>query len=804
MTRRGGKRSRGVTRADPEGGPFAQLAACLWDELYDRERRWSYRELANKTGGAVAYTTVRNIFVGEPWKWPKGQPLLSALGVRNDDLEIWRNRWATARREEDERRRQHGLDPLPWLDDKDHDVPIAERAVEDWAAWPRGRTKLNVLVGHLAGLFRRHRRGAAWERRVVLTMIRDQAAEVLGHTVVDDIRPTFRPAGHRNRSGAAETSVRDLFENAGMRLVLLSEPGLGKTYQLAHLARGLAEEQLARLGEPGEPGHEPWWEIQPVPFLLRLDTYQGQPLEEWLATAINRQYGYAIGQARSWLQAPGVLPLLDGLDEVAEPHRAVCVRQISGWERLGRAFAVTCRSRDYHLARTIRAGAYVEIAPLTRPQVQKFVSAHPQALADVRSALDEDRSAWKLLVSPFMLNVIRRAYADAKATDLRALGADEHDRAPIFDAYVRRMLTHRQSAYDHESTLRWLTWLARTLTARSEHVLYLDRLDPTWVGEDSTTATLAVPGVGRRALLTIDNLGYLVVAILGATLGATALIAADRSASWPAVSVVLTLAIVGFTGAVWDQLLAKGPQPVEEVRWSGELNFSWKGTFGLAPPPKSDSPYNRFLNSLPRGVYFGLVAILTAMSGLQSLFWVAIFWLLTGLYTYGLLGAVLVLSTLNLSLSDRLAPRVVDRRPRPTEGIRRSVRHSVGALTIFGVGFGAAASGVAAMMADAAPRRVALVGVIVGAYVGLSRALGLGGYAILRYAAVRMALARARFAPVRYARFLRDVEGRGLLHRAGSGYVFPHRLIQEHLAVPFDQEVRARLIPTEEAPRHER
>jgi hypothetical protein len=43
---------------------------------------------------------------------------------------------------------------------------------------------------------------------------------------------------------------------------------------------------------------------------------------------------------------------------------------------------------------------------------------------------------------------------------------------------------------------------------------------------------------------------------------------------------------------------------------------------------------------------------------------------------------------------------------------------------------------------------------------------------------------------LRYVRFLHDAEGRVLLRRTGSGFAFPHRMLQEHLSTTPEKLVR--------------
>lgn len=60
--------------------------------------------------------------------------------------------------------------------------------------------------------------------------------------------------------------------------------------------------------------------------------------------------------------------------------------------------------------------------------------------------------------------------------------------------------------------------------------------------------------------------------------------------------------------------------------------------------------------------------------------------------------------------------------------------------------------------------------------------LTFGGFACLQHLSVRILLACKGLAPLRYVRFLDDAAHHMLLHRVGSGYIFIHRLLLEHLA----------------------
>ena len=78
---------------------------------------------------------------------------------------------------------------------------------------------------------------------------------------------------------------------------------------------------------------------------------QAGALEEWLVGGLaSPAYGVPLKLAQSWVDGDQILPLLDGLDEVAAEQRAACVehQRVSGaaTQRLAR-IVVCCRRAAY-------------------------------------------------------------------------------------------------------------------------------------------------------------------------------------------------------------------------------------------------------------------------------------------------------------------------------------------------------------------------------------------------------------------------------------------------------------------------
>jgi hypothetical protein len=131
---------------------------------------------------------------------------------------------------------------------------------------------------------------------------------------------------------------------------------------------------------------------------------------------------------------------------------------------------------------------------------------------------------------------------------------------------------------------------------------------------------------------------------------------------------------------------------------------------------------------------------------------------------------------MTIGLTDRLR----DERAMPNEGIRRSARNSliVGLVIILGAGL------LLGLVGGVTGRlRFGLgAGLTGGLFVALFYGLIYGGAASMQHYMIRAAMARQRWAPWRYGHFLEAMTIRLLLRRAGSAYVFAHRLLRDDFA----------------------
>ncbi|MFF1464545.1 NACHT domain-containing protein [Streptomyces sp. NPDC058330] len=151
------------------------------------------------------------------------------------------------------------------------------------------------------------------------------------------------------------------------RLVVLGEPGSGKTVLAAMLNLGLLAER-----EPGAP----------VPVLLTLSTWDpvSESLRDWIARTLGTAYyGGRTEKPELLLSGSRLLLILDGLDEMPEAARRSAVRMINESCGEGTGVVLTCRSAEYQDvieggSPVLRRAPVVEISPVPTADALAYLS----------------------------------------------------------------------------------------------------------------------------------------------------------------------------------------------------------------------------------------------------------------------------------------------------------------------------------------------------------------------------------------------------------------------------------------------
>jgi len=277
-----------------------------------------------------------------------------------------------------------------------------------------------------------------------------------------------------------EKRIAEVFGELGNTLLILGEPGAGKTISLLELARDLiskAEQQ------PDEP--------IPIPVVFNLSSWRhpNQPLSNWLLEELRTKYQIPKRFGRRWLRDNRLLLLLDSLDEVKGEYRADCVRAINEFLKdVGvPGIAVCSRSSEYmSISDHIKFNGAIRLLPLSLTQVDQYLLGAGTRLAALRKVFHSDHTIRELATSPLMLDVMCLSYQDSEPIDLhdRSLQTKEEHLKHLLDTYVKRMFERKGNAaskYDRQQVTHYLGWLAHNMESRSQSIFLVEDLQPSWL-----------------------------------------------------------------------------------------------------------------------------------------------------------------------------------------------------------------------------------------------------------------------------------------------------------------------------------
>ena len=554
------------------------------------------------------------------------------------------------------------------------------------------------------------------------------------------------------------TPIEQVFDGAAGQLLILGEPGTGKSTKLVELARALIERA------ENDPSH-------PIPVILNLSTWTKKraALDEWMRDELVRLYGVSPERAKQWA-GKDLLPLLDGLDEVARGERAACVTAINTYRQAHglQPLAVCCRREEYDaLPVQLDLDNAVEVDPLSREDVESYLDAQGFKLQRVRHALDGDPELWTLMDTPLMLTVLFLASA-APADD----GTTEPDaRRRLYGRYVKAMFERpRMRRFARNKALRWLGWLAAELSNRHRIPFALEDLDESWL--PSWPARRAAKWLfGLVGGLVFGLVGGLVFGMVGGLVFGLV----------DGLVFGIVLGLLG--GLVFGMVLG----PVDKLE---ALAADWRPVDALR------IDWGR----LPEGLVFGMV--LGQVGGLAlglggGLGGGLVRWLVLGL-VLGLVGGLV------LGLDEALRPAPVSERSTANEGTRRSLRYAIylvsaGLVFSLVLTWGTYALGDRSDTSEPAVGRALLAVAPLIAWFGVFLGLRKGGFFALLHWAVRALLRRLNLAPWAYVSFLDEAKDYLFLRKTGGVYQFFHVTFRDFMAETYGADWLAEPPPPDPA-----
>ncbi|NER26848.1 MAG: NACHT domain-containing protein [Symploca sp. SIO1C4] len=520
------------------------------------------------------------------------------------------------------------------------------------------------------------------------------------------------------------TKVIDQFDELGIgrTLLILGEPGSGKTITLLELARDLINRAERDVNLP-------------MPVVLNLSSWKGgkQTIADWLIVELNNQYQVSKDIGKVWVKEGKLLLLLDGLDEVRNNIRDNCTQALNRFiQQQGETEMVVCsRIKDYAALKSrLHFQAAISVQPLKREQIQQYLTSVGDSVAAVSTALQTDSQLQELAASPLMLNIMAIAYQGMSVEDLPSMNLEQR-RQQIFNAYIDRMFSRRgaDDRYPKPKAMGWLIWLAQRMVQESQTVFLIERMQPSWL-QTSIQRWMYVIGILFIFLLLVWLM-------------------ADRH-YW---TLFIQVSSIIFGSLIcWFLFGFHSIKTVERLKWSGFYTIKHIAIGG-------------FLGSV-LGVVIRIILELTwrllnpntpiSHSSVESVIRGITFGLSIGL----LIGIIRGITGNN-----------IDTKTIPNQGIWQSLKNSIFFALI---GF---------ILLAAIANRVTIWSIFFLGTFGLIFGFAAGGgEACVKHLSLRLILYFNKYIPWNYARFLDYATERIFLQKVGGGYIFIHRLLLEHFA----------------------
>lgn len=261
---------------------------------------------------------------------------------------------------------------------------------------------------------------------------------------------------------------------SGQRLLILGEPGSGKTISLLQLGKMFYHKAQDNILEGL------------IPVVFHLSSWRNkQPIDEWLIEQLYTTYGFPTKRGEEWVNSRILIPLLDGFDYVDTNYQQNCIREIN---KFGASDLIICsrvQQRETLFSQDVqlKVDHTIYIKSLTSTQISKYLEdLNKTTLVEV---LREDYELEKLATIPFWLNMMIDVYADIYE-ELPREGSSTERKEKLFNSYVDKNFQSFKRGknstfkYDKKLTMKFLEWLAK----HSNSVFLIEEIQPFWLSKE--------------------------------------------------------------------------------------------------------------------------------------------------------------------------------------------------------------------------------------------------------------------------------------------------------------------------------
>ncbi|MCL2931034.1 MAG: hypothetical protein MGG11_01660 [Trichodesmium sp. MAG_R03] len=318
-------------------------------------------------------------------------------------------------------------------------------------------------------------RSQSLHHAVIINLVRQQPPQQLKRSWDLEVKVGKRPIFQL----PAQVNIIQVFDRMRGKLLILGNPGGGKTTTLLELARKLVirTEKEKNL---------------PIPVLLDLATWQNnnQKISDWLIDQLKFKYNIPNKVTKDWLENQLLLPLIDGFDQVSPELLEHC---LEGINKLSLDFQpkhlVVCSSFAAYknCYNKLRVNAAVLLQPLINSHIQDYLLVARSR--ELWSYIKDEPKLLNLARIPLMLSIMALAYEEILIAAWKRITSKKGREKYLLNAYIRFQLGKetKDKWYSRnqeplpEQTRRWLVWLAKRMAAENIQEFRIELLQSNWL-----------------------------------------------------------------------------------------------------------------------------------------------------------------------------------------------------------------------------------------------------------------------------------------------------------------------------------
>lgn len=543
----------------------------------------------------------------------------------------------------------------------------------------------------------------------------------------------FQMPGEEPEKLPLGTQMMDIFTRANGSLLILGEPGSGKTTMLLDLCR----QAIERAKE--DP-------VKPIPVVFNLSTWKSeskkaseQAFLDWLVGELRDKYSIPKKIGYPWVEHDALLLLLDGLDEVEPQNRERCVQTINRFREQHYVNLVVCtRRQEYEcLEGRLKLSEALLIQPLTKNQVDAYFQGFAvERTITIHDWIKADPTIYEFIRTPLILSLFLLVSKIIPMENQEAPGSISDFRNRLFDEYIGMMFRRKgeNQGFTLDQTKNWLVWLAFYMTRNSQSIFFKENLNAAWF------KSVACKKIIWDRFRLIMGLLY---GLLLLSYSSLIFISGMNKSFIEFVLICSSMSLLGFFTGIFT-IDKDPPKPIDKIGWSLRA---------LRPRIKG-----LFFWSMAIAIFFGLVLFFMGKVFLSGL-------------------VIIPFALPVLFLVGGFTSSEVGKRTEPGQGIQYSLRNGV-IVNLF------------MTLASGIILRVVMgpAGLYFGLGIGFIMGQRYGGFFYLYNKILCWILYKFGIYPDNDVDFLNFATNLTFFHKVGGGYIFIHRMLMEHFAAMWDEK----------------